>query len=69
MNKYQPGVGVRRVQQLLHESAQLSWSRMRQAPRLTNDHKEKRLLWAEDQLKKDTRLWGRTSSAMKIGGD
>ena len=58
--KYQPGVGVRRVQQLLSANHQLAWTRIRRAPRLSDDHKKARVEWSEKQLAKSPKWWRRT---------
>ena len=58
--KYDPVVGVRRVQQLLHDSAQACWTRMRPAPRLTQNHRSNRIEWAEKRLNENRNLWHHT---------
>ena len=52
LTRYQPKVGLRRVQQLMQEAEHLRWTRITSAPRLTEDHKKARLSWAKAQLMK-----------------
>ena len=58
--KYLPKFGVRRVQQLLQASPQVSWSRMKAAPRLTDRHRQDRLAWAKKRLSENPKMWTRT---------
>ena len=50
--KYQPGVGVRRVQQLLRANHQLAWTRIRRALRLSEDLKKARVECRESNCQK-----------------
>ena len=40
---YRTNVGIRRVQQLMQQAANLKWTRIVSAPRLTEDHGEARV--------------------------
>ncbi len=60
VSKYQPQVRVRRVQQLLKAFSQISWARMRPAPRLTQQQRDDRFEWAEKRLSENAVLWRRT---------
>ncbi len=60
VSKYQSPVGIRRVQQLLQESFQIAWARMRPAPRLTEEQRKNRFGWAERRLAENAVLSRRT---------
>ena len=60
ISKYKPRVGVKRVQQLMQESDQLRWNRIKRASLLSDDHKSDRLNWAKAQLYRSPAIWLRT---------
>ena len=60
VSTYRPKVGVRRVQQLMQEAANLQLKRMEKAPRLTDNHKKARLEWAKEMLHQSPSKWMHT---------
>ena len=58
--QYEPGIGVRRVQQLLQKSSKVSWQRMKPVPRLTDRRRSDRVAWAEKRLSENPAQWRRT---------
>lgn len=57
---YMPNVTVRRVQQILHAAPQLDFIRMKTAPKLTSEHKSRRLEWVRAQLAQSSSRWRKT---------
>lgn len=60
LEQHQSPVGLRRVQQLLHEATYLQWSKLQKAPRLTPAHKVHCKRWAAEQLALSAMKWRRT---------
>ncbi len=56
-NNYGLDVGVRRVQQMLHDVAHLAYKKILVAPPLAPKHKRARMEWAPESLHTDGKLW------------
>ncbi len=50
-------IGVRRMQQILHVAPFMQYSKLLKAPKLSSVHREKRLKWALNYIRKRPSYW------------